>query len=259
MLDPDTLLRSWSTLVLLGVLVVAAFAHGSLGFGFPIISTPIVAMMTDMKSAVILTLFPNIAVNLLSIIKGGNWRNSLGAYWPVAIYVLLGTVAGTHLLLVMDPAPLKLLLAAMIVVYLQQARFRKLDWSALKRSPRLCALLFGSIAGILAGSVNVTVPPLVIYFSALGLEFVPMTQILNLCFLVGKSTQAVTLGLSGELGFATLVNTAPLTLVSAGVLLYAMRMRASIDSALYQRILRKILWAMALVLLVQVAKNQIFP
>ncbi|MFC6520169.1 hypothetical protein ACFQAT_10670 [Undibacterium arcticum] len=86
----------------------------------------------------------------------------------------------------------------MIVVYLQQARFRSLDWSVLKRHPRSSALLVGLLAGFLSGSVNVAVPPLVIYFGALGLGAVPMTQILNLCFLVGKSPQALTFGISAR-------------------------------------------------------------
>jgi uncharacterized membrane protein YfcA len=256
MLESQNLLLSWTTLALFGIMVVAALAHGTLGFGFPIISTPVVALITDIKTAVIVTLFPNIVVNLISVAKGGNWRLSVGRYWPVALYVLAGTIVGTRLLLVMEPEPLKLMLAVMIVVYLQQARFRKLDWSALKRHPRGSALAFGLLAGILAGSVNVTVPPLVIYFGALGLEFVPMTQILNFCFLVGKSTQAITLGLSGQIGLATLVGTAPLTIVSALVLLYGMHIRSRIRPELYQGLLRKILWGMAAVLVVQVIRHQ---
>ena len=84
-------------------------------------------MMTDIKTAVILTVFPNIAVNLICIATGGNWRLSIGKYWPVAVYVLIGTVVGTQILLITDSEPLKLFLALMIVVYLQQTRFHRLD------------------------------------------------------------------------------------------------------------------------------------
>jgi uncharacterized membrane protein YfcA len=257
MLNIETWLHSPLALLLVAVIVVAALAHGTLGFGFPVISTPVVAMMTDLRTAIILTLFPNIAVNLISIATGGNWRLSIGKYWPVAVYVLLGTVAGTRVLLVADPEPLKLFLAVMIVVYLQQARFRKLDWSWLVRHPRGSALLFGLLGGFLAGTVNVTLPPLVIYFMALGLEAVPMTQILNLCFLVGKATQAITLGMSGQIGFATLVGTAPLTFVAAATLLYGMRIRSRIHPETYQAMLRKILWGMACILTGQVVWHYI--
>jgi uncharacterized membrane protein YfcA len=252
MFNPDTWLHSPTALLLVAVIVVAALAHGTLGFGFPVISTPVVAMMTDIKTAILLTLFPNIVVNLISIMTGGNWRLSIGKYWPVAVYVLIGTVVGTRVLLIADPEPLKLFLAVMIVVYLQQARLRKLDWSWLKRHPRYSALLFGLLGGFLAGTVNVTVPPLVIYFMALGLDALPMTQILNLCFLVGKVTQAATLGMSGHIGLTTLISTAPLTIIAAIVLLYGMRIRNRIHPETYQSLLRNVLWAMTWILIGQV-------
>lgn len=251
----DTLLYSPSALALMAVLAIAALAHGTMGFGFPLISTPIVAMATDIRTAILVTLFPNIVVNLISIAMGGNWRLSIGRYWPVAFYVLIGTIVGTRVLLVADPQWLKLLLAVMIVVYLQQARFRLLDWSWLNRNPRSSALLFGLLAGFLSGTVNVALPPLVIYFSALGLSALPMTQILNLCFLVGKATQGVAFGISGQIGLATLIAAVPLTVLSAAMLLLGMRIRSRIEAVTYQALLRKILWVMALVLVVQVGRH----
>lgn len=248
----DASFASPSFAFVLIVIIVAALTHGTLGFGFPLISTPVIATMTDVKTAILTTLFPNIVVNLVSILRGGNWRLSIGQYWPVAVYVLIGTVAGTHVLLVADLQLLKLLLALMIVVYLQQGRFRKLDWSWLIRHPRGVAPLFGLLAGFLSGTVNVAVPPLVIYFMALGLGPLAMTQILNLCFLVGKSTQALTLGISGQIGLTTLIATAPLTIVSVAVLLFGMRIQSRIHPEVYHGLLRTVLWVMALMLVGQV-------
>lgn len=251
MLELDSLLHLPMVLGLAAVMLAAGLAHGTLGFGFPIISTPVIALVTDIKTAILVTLFPNIAVNLISVLRGGHWRSSIGRYWPVAAYVLIGTVAGTHLLIVADPEPLKLLLAAMIAVYLLQARFRMLDWSSLKRHPQAFALLFGLIAGLLAGTVNVTVPPLVIYFMAIGVESLALTQILNLCFLVGKSTQALTLGISGQIGLTLLYATLPLTLIAVAALLFGLRIQSRIRAEVYQGLLRNVLWLMALVLVAQ--------
>jgi uncharacterized membrane protein YfcA len=248
----ESLLYSPQALALVAVLAISALAHGTLGFGFPLISTPVVAMATDIRTAILVTLFPNIVVNIISIAMGGNWRLSIGKYWPVAFYVLVGTVVGTRVLLATDPNLLKLLLVVMIVAYLQQARFRLLDWSWLGRNPRSSALLFGLIAGFLSGTVNVALPPLVIYFSALGLSALPMTQILNLCFLVGKVTQGVAFGISGQIGLATLIATVLLTVMSAAMLMVGIRIRDRIDAVTYQALLRKTLWVMALVLAVQV-------
>ena len=251
----ETFLSSpWFTWVVI-VMIVAGLAHGTMGFGFPLISTPMIAMVTDIQTAVLVSLFPNLAVNVVSIVRGGNWRASIARYWPVAAYVLIGTVVGTRVLLLADPEPLKLLLAVMIVVYLQQARLRGIDWSLLSRNPRTSAALFGLLAGFLSGTVNVAVPPLVIYFMALGLDALAMTQILNLCFLVGRGTQAVAFGFSGHLGLPALVATVPLTAISLAALFAGMQIQRRISPQVFQGLLRKVLWVMALILAAQVARH----
>jgi uncharacterized membrane protein YfcA len=240
-------------LALVAIIAVAGLAHGTLGFGFPIISTPVVALFTDIRTAILVTLFPNIVVNLISVLRGGRWRHSLGRHWPVAAYVLIGTVAGTHLLIAANPELLKLLLALMIAVYLLQGRIRVLDWSLIGRHPRGSAMLFGLMAGFLAGTVNVTVPPLVIYFMALGVESVALTQILNLCFLVGKLTQAITLAMSGQIAVELLVASTPLVALAVTALFLGLRIQSRIRAEVYQGLLRKVLWLMAFILLAQVS------
>jgi uncharacterized membrane protein YfcA len=230
------------------VVIVAALTHGTMGFGFPLISTPMIAMASDIKTAILATLVPNLAVNLVSILRGGNWTASLARYWPVAAYVLIGTAIGTRVLILGDPEPLKLLLAVMIVVFLLQRRLRGIDWSWLPRHPRASGAVFGLLGGFLSGTVNVAVPPLVIYFMALGLDALAMTQILNFCFIVGRLTQAATLHAAGELGAAAIVATAPLTVASLVALWIGLRLQRRIRPEGFQRVLRAALWVMAAIL-----------
>ena len=138
-----------------------------------------------------------------------------------------------------------------MILYLLQARLRVLDWSWINRHQQASAVLFGCMGGFLGGTVNVTVPPLVIYFMALSVESLAMTQILNLCFLVSKSTQAITLGVSGQIGLDVLVATAPLTITGAAALLVGLRIQSRIRAQVYQALLRAVLWLMVLVLGVQ--------
>lgn len=233
------------------VVIVAALTHGMMGFGFPLISTPMVAMASDIKTAILVTLVPNLAVNLVSMLRGGNWTASVARHWPVAVYVLVGTIIGTRVLIFGNPEPLKLLLAAMIVVFLLQRRLRGIDWSWLPRHPRASGAMFGLLGGFLSGTVNVAVPPLVIYFMALGLDALAMTQILNLCFIVGRLAQAATLNAAGALGWSTIVASAPLTAASLIALWIGLRLQRRIRPEGFQRILRAALWIMAAILAVQ--------
>lgn len=234
------------------VVAVAAFVHGFIGLGFPIITTPCLAVITDLRTAVILTVLPNIAVNIVSIARGGQWSDSLGQHWRLAIYVLLGSLLGTQLLVGLPPEPLKLGLAAMIVVSLNLNRIKRFDWRRLLARRRLSEACFGTVAGILSGTVNVSVPPLAIYF--MGLQMTPLAtvQVFNLCFIIGKLTQAGSLAAAGLLGRADLLASLPLTVVALICLRLGMGFGQRLSPDAYRSWLDRTLWAMAAVLVLQV-------
>jgi uncharacterized membrane protein YfcA len=235
------------------IVFVAGLAHGTLGFGFPLISTPLVALLVDVKTAVLVTVLPNIVVNAISILRGGNWRESLGRYWPLAVWVVVGTLIGTQLLLTVRREPLQLLLAAMIVMFLLQEKLRQIDWSWVRRRPGLSGFAFGIAAGILSGAVNVALPPLVIYLLTLGLSPIAMTQTLNMCFLSGKAVQAAGLILSDAASGAVIAASLPLVLVAAAALGIGIRLQSRIGVDAYRVLLRRALGAIAAMLVVQVA------
>ena len=233
------------------VLLVAGVTQGALGFGFPAISTPVLVVLTDVKTAIILNLLPNFTVNVISVVHGGNWRASIGRHWPVAAWVLVGSFLGASFLIVAPQEPIRLLLAVAIFAYLYQQRLARLDWSWLARRPRLAAGVFGLTGGFFSGSVNNSLPPLLIYFMLLGLETMAMTQMLNLCFLGGKVMQAATLGIAGEISLAAVVANVPLTLVALAGMWIGTRVQKKISAETYHRLLRWVLLVIALVLLAQ--------
>jgi len=234
-----------------GILFLAGVTQGALGFGFPAIATPLLVLMTDVKTAIILNLLPNFTVNAISSVSGGNLNASLGRYWPVAAWVLAGSWAGASFIIVAPQEPVRLLLAFAILAYLCQQRLAQLDWRWIARRPRLSAAVFGLTGGFFSGSVNNSLPPLLIYFNLLGLELTAMTQILNLCFLGGKAVQAATLGVAGEISLVAVMANVPLTLVGLAGMWLGTRLQRRISPATYARLLRRILFAIALALLWQ--------
>ena len=119
------------------------------------------------------------------LFRSGNWRASLGVHWPLAVYALIGSFIGASVLIVAPQEPLRLLLAAIILIYLYQKQIALLDWNVLMRRPRAAQAAFGLTGGFFSGAVNNSLPPLLIYFMLLGVEATIMTQMLNLCFLGG--------------------------------------------------------------------------
>ena len=227
---------------------MAGISQGALGFGFPAISTPVLAMMTDIKTAVLLNMLPNMTVNIISVVQGGNWRASLGVHWPVAAYALAGSVIGALVLIAAPQEPLRLLLAAIIFAYLYQKQLALLNWNALLRHRRTSQAVFGLTGGFFSGSVNNSLPPLLIYFMLLGVEATIMTQMLNLCFLGGKFMQAATLGIAGEINLKAALANVPLTLVALAGMAAGARMQRYLSAVTYQKILRYALFVIAFVL-----------
>jgi uncharacterized protein len=229
----------------------AGLTQGALGFGFPAISTPILALFVDVKSAIILNLLPNFTVNVVSIVRGGNWGASLGRYWPVALWVLVGSWIGASFLILAPQEPIRLLLGVSIFAYLYQGWLAHLDWRWLSEKPRLSAMVFGLAGGFFSGSVNQSLPPLLIYFTLIGLTAVVMTQILNLCFMGGKVVQAGTLAFAGEIRLTQAAANLPLTAVALAGLYLGVRLQKRISAKTYNRVIRHVLTVLALMLLWQ--------
>jgi len=247
----DSLFSPALIAALVAIILVGGIAHGAVGFGFPLISTPLIALLVDVKTAVLITVVPNILVNSVSILRGGNWRESIGKHWPIAIWVVAGTFVGTHFLLVAPPELLQLLLAAMIVVFLLQDRIRQLDWSWIRRNPTSAGAAFGVLAGLFSGAVNVSAPPLVIYFMMLQLPAVAMTQILNLCFMAGKVVQGATLSLSGTGNIRLLAASLPLTVLAIAALFLGIQLQKRMSREIYLKLLRSTLAAFVVLLIGQ--------
>ncbi len=104
-------------LAAIGILLIAAFVHGAFGFGFPLVATPLLVLSMDMRTAVLLTLLPTIAINLVSIATERRWLEALRRFWPIPVFTMVGSLIGTRILLSVDPEPFRLLLALVLIVF----------------------------------------------------------------------------------------------------------------------------------------------
>jgi uncharacterized membrane protein YfcA len=242
---------SWLWILVYATMLVAGLMQGMFGFGFAVIATPVTVLATDVKTAIVLCMLPTLTVNAIDVVRGGNWRASVGEYWRVAAYVLAGSFVGVQVLIHAPAEPLRLALAGMVFAYLYQYRLAKLDWSWLSRRRRLSELVFGLTAGFFSGSVNLSFPVLLIYFMLLNVGVTAMTQIVNLCFFGGRGVQAVTLAVSGEISMAAALATIPLTAVAIAGVAIGSRIQQLFSRETFSRMLNRILFLVAIVLTVQ--------
>jgi uncharacterized membrane protein YfcA len=235
-------------LVLMAIpaILIAGVVHGAFGIGFPMVATPLLALFTDVLTAMLITLLPTMAVNL-SILKQSGLKTlvSVREHLIIIPFALLGTVLGTAILTTIDSRPFLLLLALAILLYLNQERLKKADFGWVREHRRTAYVMFGITAGFMSGTVNVMLPVLIILFMELRLAGAAMIVIFNLNFFTGKMTQSLFFlqGMPGIGGF--LLSTLWLVPAAVMALMAGSLLRKRFDEHRYIRLLRGVLWLMS--------------
>jgi uncharacterized protein len=231
--------------------LLAGFGHGALGFGFPIVATPLVALAIDIKSAIALLAPITLVLTVISALRGVALYSIVREFWFLPLATALGAWLGTRILLAMPPEPFLLILAGVILLYLNLDRFGRGRSALVQRLRMPLGAAFGFVAGVCEAVANVAGPILLIYFMLLGLAPAHIVQTLNLCFSLGKGAQTATWAMSGEISPRGWLLIGALTVPSVAALFAGMRVHSRIDAPTYRRWLRGALWIMAALLLVQ--------
>jgi uncharacterized membrane protein YfcA len=235
------------------IILLAGLVHGTFGIGFPMVATPLLALFSDVFTAVLICVIPTMSVNLTTIIHGGRVQlSNTRPHLVILPFAVLGTVIGTYLLLVLDPRPFLLLLAAAVLLYLNQDRLQKVDFSWVRNHRLPAYMLFGASAGLMAGMVNVMLPVLIILFMELRVATATMVVIFNLNFFTGKLTQSLIFLQQGIPGIdAFMLSTLILAPFALAGLFFGMRLRKRFTAERYLSLLRGTLWLMAGILIMR--------
>src|SRR5262245_10217268 len=235
------------------VILVAGLLQGALGFGFPFVATPLIALSTDMRTAIIVALLPTLATIGVALFSSGPLGPTLARFWAMPLYAVLGSAIGTWVFVSAPDAPYTLVLALLTLFYLNLDRLGRTDWPLVRQHERAFAPLSGFAAGLFEGTANVAAPPLIIFYLALGLAPVMLVQALNICFLVGKTTQLTVLSTRGGVTLSEWVATLPFIVVGVTGSLIGVRIRNRIDAVTFRLWVKRALLAIALVLIAQYA------
>jgi uncharacterized protein len=236
---------------IVAVVVLAGVVQGALGLGFPTVATPLIALVSDIRTAIIIVLLPCIATIVASLIRSGFLRQALAEFWMMPIYMIVGAAVGTRLFIAYPHFPYALLLAGVLVVYLNLERIGRGESKFMRERRHAFGALFGVVAGLSEGTANVAAPPLVVYYLSIGTQPTLIVQALNICFFTGKSTQFATLATAGGVTMTQWLVTLPLAAVAAGGALYGIGIRNRIDAPTYRRWLKGALWAIVAILVAQ--------
>ncbi len=230
-------------LAYLPILLFAAFVHGALGFGFPLIATPMLALFMPLPAAILLTLIPTVSINLVSFFTEKHWKEALHSYWPIPAFTIIGSIIGTQILLSVDPSPFRMLLALVLVAYLVTERL-----TASKKEHHLPIwglALFGLGLGLLAGIVNIFAPVIVVFALYTRMNPTLMVATFNMSFLTSKSGQIIGFIINDAFDPDVVLLTLALVPLVLLCLWLGIRIRRKIDRETYTQLLRGALWLIA--------------
>ncbi len=229
----------------IGIFFLSGFVHGVVGFGFPMVATPLLSLFLTLKESVLYTLFPTMIVNANVIKKSGTFKSIWKEYKLLILSVLLGSFIGTNFLIIFYDDSYRLLLALVILLYLNTSYIKLSLYEIIQSNPKKMMFFFGFISGIVSGLVNIMIPVLIIYILESKIEKNKSIAVMNFCFFISKSIQIVIFGAYGSFSFEFLALMIPIVIFSLFGLFMGTKIRNRVDENMYKKILRFSLWVLA--------------
>ena len=179
------------TYVLVGVaLLLAAFVKGATGLGFPLIATPMVALLLDIRTAVTVLILPNLFMDSAQVIRDGIPYEVFRRFSSLILPTIVGVFLGTMVLVKTPLWVLNLCLGVMVLIFVA-SNLLKFDFIISPRAEKILSPIFGFISGFLNGMTNAAGPTLAIYLYSLKLEKRAFVKSIATIFMITKFTQLV--------------------------------------------------------------------
>ena len=174
-------------LLILVVIAGASTVKGAIGFGFPLVSIPLLSAIIGPRAAVPLIAIPTLLSNVIMVSRGSASPASTHLMLAIAGLVV-GTVAGAAAIKLLDPRHLSILVGAVALGYVVATAFR-LTALVPERAGRRAAPLVGLAAGLMGGATGIFAPLLASYLHLLQLAKRDFVFWLTIMFFVSNAVQ----------------------------------------------------------------------
>ena len=172
-LDPNQII------IIFCAIFVGGFVKGLIGFGFPLVSLPLLSFIFSPVISVLLLFIPVMVTNLREL-KIKNWL-TYKEHYPLYVGVLMGIILGSNLFHNMRFAVINILIGILVIlvsfVNLYEVKINKTLLVSKKFS-----FSYGFIAGGLGGMTAVLGPTIVAYLSSLKLKKKIFAELVSLIF-----------------------------------------------------------------------------
>lgn len=234
---------TWAELALaVAAIAVAAFVKGAVGFGFPLLATPLLALFLDVPLVISLLIVPNILMDGVQALRGSGRRAAWARHrWLIASGTA-GMFIGTGILSYLPSTRLELILGIVILAFVVlNLNARRGAWRVPPARERWLSPVVGAIAGLIGGLTNTPGLPLVLYFYALDLGREEFVQSIALSFVAYKLSQLVAISLFGLLTPGVLAASIGVAVLALGAFKAGRMVQARLDTDRFNRIVLRFL------------------
>ena len=233
--------------------LLAGFIKGTIGFGFPTVGTPVLALFDDVKTAVPVLVPPNIVLDGLQARRAGaGFGAAFRRLLPLLLFGAVGMAIGTRLLVVLPARVagglLGVFLVSFVALNVTGVRLHvRTEWE------RWISPLVGLLAGLVGGVTNVPGTPLVLYFYALALPKTEFVRWVAISFVSYKLVQLVALVSYGAFTVAMIPAAVGVTGVALGAFHLGLRVQDRLDQRTFNRVVLGFLALLGLALIARAA------
>jgi uncharacterized membrane protein YfcA len=227
---------------------LAAFVKGAVGFGYPLIATPLLALATDVRTAVAVLIIPNILMDSVQVLRRPGVVAALRRHAIVIGSGVVGIVIGTQFLAALSTRGLLLTLAVTLLLFVAVSLVRP-AWRLPPRAERPLAPVVGLAAGILGGITNTPAVVLTPYYLAIGLAKAEFVRVVSATFLTLKLTQLGAVWQVGLLDRPVLIGSAAATAVSLAAFALGLGVQDRVPQATFHRMVLALLTLVAVAML----------
>jgi len=221
--------------VMATVVLVAAFIKGAIGFGFPSLATPLLSLVVDVKTAVVVLILPNIVMDGIQFARRGAPLATVRRFGTLLLSGGVGIVLGTRVLTLLSPRTATLILGVFVLLFVALS----VTGLAPKIPPHWEPWLSppaGFAAGVIGGVTNSPATALVLYFHGIGLAKHDFISSIAFTFFFYKLVQLGAVTWYGLLPWSLLGVSVALTAVALAGFAVGLRVQDRLDQRSFNRV-----------------------
>lgn len=225
---------------IVAVVIAAAFLNGAVGYGFAVVAVAGFAFVIDARTAIILLSVITPVLTTLQLRRHWAARAVVARIRAVWATAVVGSIAGTQLLIVLPGWVLSIVLGLFALWYAVSS-IRSGPMRLTPERERLAAPGIGLLAGIVNGAVGASGPVLGSYLLAIGLRGRDWIFAISFVFWVMSFVRAGTLAVAGAYGPGLIPFGLGLAIVAATSQAGGFAIQRRFSASMFQRIILVVL------------------